>query len=64
MPESFSYFRKYFWYVIVARVSFSFSMGIFSFASMAWCSPSLQRRPAISRPVCGSTIITELSRIT
>ncbi len=29
-----------------------------SFASTAWCSPSLHRRPAICRPVNSSTITT------
>ena len=29
-----------------------------SLASMAWCSPSLQRRPGIRRPVNSSTMTT------
>jgi hypothetical protein len=56
MPASFLYMRKKFCSVIVARVWVSPSIRTFSLASMAWCSPSDQRRPAIRRPVNSSTI--------
>src|SRR6059058_1161524 len=48
--------------VIVARVWFSSRTATPSFASTAWCSPSDQRRPCISRPVNSSTIRTCPSR--
>ena len=43
---------------MVASVWFSRSILTFSFASTAWCRPSLQRRPGIRRPVNSSTITT------
>ena len=58
MPESLSYMRKKFWKVTEARVWFSLWTWMPSLASTAWCSPSDQRRPGISRPVNSSTMIT------
>jgi hypothetical protein len=43
---------------MVASVWFSRSILTFSLASTAWCSPSLQRRPGIRRPVNSSTMTT------
>src|SRR3954449_12456073 len=51
MPPSFSYRRKKFCSVIVARVWFSSWMRTPSLASTAWCRPSDQRRPSRVRPV-------------
>ena len=48
---------------MVASVWFSRSIFTFSLASTAWCSPSLQRRPGIRRPVNSSTITTPPSLI-
>ena len=42
---------------MVARVWFSRSILTLSLASMAWCRPSLQRRPGIRRPVNSSTMM-------
>ncbi len=46
---------------MVASVCVSRSIRTPSFASTAWCSPSLHRRPGIRRPVYSSTMITWLS---
>ena len=43
---------------MVAKVWVSPFTCTLSFASTAWCSPSAQRRPVITRPVNSSTIIT------
>ena len=45
-------------YVWVASSTFTFS-----FASMAWCSPSEYLLPSSTRPVCSSTIFTLPSTI-
>jgi hypothetical protein len=47
--------------VIVASVTFSSRIATPSFASIAWWSPSLQRRPSMIRPVNSSTIFTSPS---
>ena len=61
MPPSFSYRRKKFCSVIVARVWFSSWTRTPSFASTAWCRPSDQRRPSRMRPVNSSMIFTSPS---
>ena len=43
-------------------VTFSRWIGTPSFASIAWCNPSDQRRPSMVRPVCSSMINTSPSR--
>ena len=40
-----------------ASVTLSFWISRFSLASIAWCRPSLQRRPGIVRPVNSSTMM-------
>ncbi|CPU67831.1 Uncharacterised protein [Mycobacteroides abscessus] len=42
----------------MASVWFSALICTPSLASMAWCMPSLYRRPGRMRPVCSSTIMT------
>ncbi len=58
MPDSFSYMRKKFCTVTVARVWVSFWTVTPSLASRAWCRPSLKRRPGCRRPVKVSTMTT------
>ena len=60
MPASLPYMRKKFWKVTVARVWFSALTSTPSLASMAWCRPSDQRRPGMSRPVNSSTMTTSI----
>ena len=63
IPDKRGYKRKKFWYVIEARVWVSGWIASFSFASIAWCWPSLHLLPGITLPVNSSTMTASPSLI-
>ena len=63
-PNTQKYHVQEFCRVMVANVWVAASMFTLSLASTAWCSPSDQRRPSMTRPVCSSTILTLPSSVT